>query len=203
MLKNPFYHGQQRYKGQLWPHKYEPLISEQLFRKCEQVRLGHNKSIAKYQSKTFVLNKGTVRCADPKCGCAITAEIHKGRFIYYKCTNYHKVHAKSQLIPEKTLLEPIRHVLKNISLTPKEVDDLVSSLKNTEAAKNEFYTREMARLRNEHDLIQNRIEVMYTDRLDGRITTDEYDKKLKSSRPNKTSYFLKCGSTNTPMSIII
>jgi hypothetical protein len=31
ILKNPFYYGVMRYNGKLYPHKYPPIISKQLF----------------------------------------------------------------------------------------------------------------------------------------------------------------------------
>lgn len=43
VIKNPFYAGRMLVKGKLYPHKYERLISESLFEKCQQVRTGNVK----------------------------------------------------------------------------------------------------------------------------------------------------------------
>ena len=82
-LKNPFYYGMMRIKGELYPHKYQPLISKALFDKVQQIRNGHHKKSFKYAGKPFIF-RGMIKCAD--CGCTITPETTKGH-IYYHCTN--------------------------------------------------------------------------------------------------------------------
>ena len=41
ILKNPFYYGEMRIKGQLYPHKYETIIPHELFQDAENVRNGY------------------------------------------------------------------------------------------------------------------------------------------------------------------
>ena len=38
ILMNPFYYGEMRIKGKLYPHNYPPLIRRELFDRCEEVR---------------------------------------------------------------------------------------------------------------------------------------------------------------------
>jgi hypothetical protein len=60
---NPFYFGVMRIKGGLYPHSYPPLISRQLFDRCEEVRLGSSRETAtRYSEKPFVF-KGLIKCA--------------------------------------------------------------------------------------------------------------------------------------------
>ena len=175
ILKNPFYYGQMLYKGQLYPHKYEPLISYDLWQKCKEVRESYKKKPTKHASKPFIL-KGLIKCK--KCGCAITPEIQKGKYIYYRCTNYKEI-CKRVWIREEELLEPIKKMLKNLALPQKDIDDITKDLRTVEQSKNEFHQKALAGLRVEYDKVDNRIKVMYEDRLDGRITPDMYDNKLK------------------------
>lgn len=37
MLQNPFYYGCMEFKGELYPHVYTPIISKELFLKCQKV----------------------------------------------------------------------------------------------------------------------------------------------------------------------
>ena len=69
ILNNPFYYGIMRNKGELNPHHYEPLISKQLFDKCQAVMTGYHKKPFKYAGKQFAL-RGLIKCAD--CGCIFT-----------------------------------------------------------------------------------------------------------------------------------
>lgn len=175
ILNNPFYYGQMLRKGQIYPHKYEPIISYDLFKKCQEVKASYKKQPSKYASRPFIL-KGLVKCS--KCGCAVSPEMHKGKYVYYSCTNYKGV-CNREWIREEKLLEPITEVLKNIVIPQNVIEDITKSLKIVEKSKNEFHSKNLENLRSEYDKIGRRTAVMYEDRLDGRITTDNYDKKLK------------------------
>ena len=62
ILMNPFYYGEMRIKGKLFPHKYQPLISRELFDRCETVRLGNGRATAtRYSEKDFVF-RGLIKC---------------------------------------------------------------------------------------------------------------------------------------------
>ena len=175
ILKNPFYYGQMLRKGQIYPHKYEPIISYGLFQKCQEVKASYKKQPKKNASKPFIL-KGLIKCA--KCGCAVSPEIHKGKYVYYSCTNHKKI-CKRILIREEKLLEPIAEVLKNMALPQNVIEDVTESLKIVEKSKNEFHNKILNNLKADYDKIDKRIAVMYDDRLDGRITADMYDQNLK------------------------
>jgi len=177
VLKDPFYYGMMLIKGELYPHKYAKLISKELFDKVQEIRLGYHKKPFKYASKPFIL-RGLVKCADERCGCTITAEIHKGHN-YYSCTNYKRIHPKRVYVREEDLLSPINEVLKNIRLSDEKIQEITEDLKKINQAKNEFHTRSLANLRKEYDLIQTRISNSYDAMADGSITKDMFNKKLK------------------------
>jgi len=48
-------------KGELLPHKHEPIISYDLFQKAQEVRLGHNKKPFQYAAKPFIF-RGMISC---------------------------------------------------------------------------------------------------------------------------------------------
>jgi DNA invertase Pin-like site-specific DNA recombinase len=83
ILKNPFYHGTMLYMGNLYPHKYEPLISRQLFNQCQAVREKRHGQHTAYASLEFAL-KDMVTCK--LCGCTVTPYYSRSN-IYLKCTN--------------------------------------------------------------------------------------------------------------------
>jgi len=61
-------------KGKLYPHKYPPIISKDLFNQVQKVKTGFNKKRFKYAGIPFMY-RGLLRCAH--CGLAITPERHK------------------------------------------------------------------------------------------------------------------------------
>lgn len=174
-LKNPFYYGVMVVKGKEYPHKYEPLIPEWLFDKCQVIMSGYNKKSFRPKAIPFIF-RGLIRCE--KCGCLITPEIKKGKYIYYSCSNY-KGLCERAWIPEKELLKPVYDALKAIQLPQDTINELTKELKAIGQNESRYHRESMTTLRTEYDRLGNRISKMYDDKLDGSITQDEYDKKLK------------------------
>ncbi len=81
ILKNTFYYGVIAYKDKYYPGNHKPLISKDLFDKCQIVMSGGNKP--RKQRHFFPLT-GLFTCGE--CGCSITAQKQK-TFSYYHCTN--------------------------------------------------------------------------------------------------------------------
>ncbi len=177
ILHDPFFYGLAKsQKYGLYPHRYPPLITRELFEKCQDVLLGRRRVSSKPLSDTFIF-KGLLHC--PKCGCLMTPEIKKGKFIYYSCTNAKGI-CKREYVPEKTLLEPVFAVLNAFAKIPQEVQDrLCTELRAVNEGEAEFHNREVARLRNEYDKAQRKVEALLDLRLEQSITKDEYDKKLQ------------------------
>jgi len=176
VLRNPFYYGMMRIKNELYPHKYEPLISKELFDRVQQVRTGYHKKPFKYASKPFIF-RGLIKCAD--CGCTITPEIKKGKYHYYSCTNYKRTHKRRIYLKEEELLAPVYKILKGIKLSNKKVKDITDGLRKLNESKNQFNKQAIAGLREEYDKYEKRISNMTDDRFDGCITTEMFNQKLK------------------------
>jgi len=175
ILKNPFYYGYMRYKGNLYPHKYPVLISKFLFDKCQEVMERYHRKPFKYNAKPFIF-RGFIRCAD--CGCAITPEIQRGH-VYYSCTNTKKMHKRRKYVREEKLLEPVYKVLENLKLTDKQVEEIVKGLKNVHEAKNEFQKQQLEKLRKDYDRIGQRISNVYDFLTDGVIDKEIFYEKLE------------------------
>ena len=177
VLKNPFHYGMMKIKGQLYRHKYLPLIHKHLFNKCQEVMTGYHKKPFKYASKPFVF-RGLIKCADPACGCTITPEKHKGH-TYYSCTNSKGIHKDRTYIREEDLLAPIYKTLDGIRLPDEKIEELTSDLKKINESKSEFNQQEISRLTKEHKQIENRISRLFDLRLDSDdISKEMFEKKL-------------------------
>jgi len=183
-LKNPFYYGMMDYKGNLFPHKYAPLISKELFDFAQRILAGYHKKPFAYASKPYAL-RGLVKCADEKCGCTITPETHKGHN-YYSCTNGKKIHAERIYVKEEDLLAPIKETIAGLQMPEEEIDKLVNDLKAINKSKNEFYSCSLADLRKEHDQFEKRINASYDLLVDGSITKDMFNSKLKEYKEKQS-----------------
>lgn len=180
ILNNTFYYGvaYSKEKDFSWNHKYEPLITKELFDRCQEIRKGWGKKPFKYASKPFIF-KGIVRCS--KCDCSMSPEIAKGKFVYYSCTNAKKgICNKKVYVPESAFLEPVYEVLRAFESLPQaKIDEVVLGLKRSNEDKNIYHKESIKALRQEYDSIQTKLSRLTDLLIDERITTDDYDKKLK------------------------
>jgi site-specific DNA recombinase len=102
ILMNPFYYGAMRVKDKLYPHIYPPLISQDLFDRCEAVRLGRARQMAtRYSEKPFVF-RGLVKCA--VSGRTVTCDLKKGRHVYLICRDPANP-TKKFFVPESEVLD--------------------------------------------------------------------------------------------------
>ncbi|MFH0941166.1 MAG: hypothetical protein V1840_04860, partial [Candidatus Omnitrophota bacterium] len=69
----------------------------------------------------------------------------------------------------------------------KLVESIGNFLKQSHKGKIEHYEAVSKELKTQYDLLQNRIEKMYEDKLDGSITEDDYNKRLLKYRAEQTN----------------
>lgn len=132
LFRNPFYSGQFSHKGTLHPGSHKPMVSLAEFDRVQDI-------LASRSSQHPVLREfaytGLMRCG--KCGCRITADVHKGH-TYYHCTNARGVCDKRG-VREENVEEQIARILASVRLHP----DFESWCR--EAAR-EWFARERSRI---------------------------------------------------------
>ncbi|OGH17155.1 MAG: hypothetical protein A2869_01960 [Candidatus Levybacteria bacterium RIFCSPHIGHO2_01_FULL_40_58] len=176
ILKNPFYYGEMVWNGKKHPHKYAPLITRDVFIQVQKVKEGWHKKPFKWASKPFVF-RGLVKCS--LCGCMITGEVAKKKYRYYHCTNYFKKHAKSEVewIKEEDFIEQVAILLKKLQMPDYVLKKLTDVLKKSHEDESDYFKRNITVLEQELGRIKSKLEIMYDDKLEGRITSDMYDRK--------------------------
>lgn len=189
LLKNPFYYGVMQHKGNLYPHIYKPIISKELFRKCEKVREGKSKAYSNSTNVEYIF-KGLVKCKN--CGCAVTPETKKGKYIYLRPNSKEGCNCKQ--IKEEQALETVLDVLKRMVMPDDLVKELKNTLKNSVEAKKDFNTNSIKMLRKQYDDIQKKLDMLLEVRLESSITKDEYDKKSNSLRAEQYNIKAKMDS---------
>jgi hypothetical protein len=105
----------------------------------------------------------------------------KGRYIYYHCTGY-KGKCPEPYIREEVLEGKFAELLKGISFGDQVLGWVTQALRESHQDQKKFHEEAIAKLQKEHKRIQDRIEAMYMDKLDGRIDTDFFDRKTAESR---------------------
>ncbi|MFA6259290.1 MAG: hypothetical protein WCX29_01635, partial [Candidatus Peribacteraceae bacterium] len=93
---------------------------------------------------------------------------------YVRCHNCKAVHVK-----EETLLKQAGKIFAKLTIPADVVEDLKTKLSAIHEDEQDFYEQNVKRINASLKKIRERKKVMYEDRLDGRITTNEYDKMIE------------------------
>jgi site-specific DNA recombinase len=175
ILKNSFYCGKMKTKYGVIQHRYESLIPVSLFHQVQNVSAGFHKKPFKAMSEPFVL-RGLITCAH--CGCLVTPEIKKKRYVYYSCTNA-KGNCKRIYVREEPLVNTLSTYFDQIALSQEQIDAVTGYLKEIHDSENRFHKDCMDNLRREQERVQKRLSQMYDDKLDGLIDEAMYLDKVR------------------------
>ncbi len=186
-LKDKFYIGIMTSRGKEYPHKYPIIVPKITFDRVQKVLSSYDKKTIKYASKPFAL-RGLIRCN--RCSGTITAEIVKGKYTYYSCSNF-KGLCKRIYVREEDLLAPIRELLQAIHLPQDRVDEVVQALKASNENKNHFHKKALRQLQLEYEKIQTNLDRLLDLRIEESITQEIYDKKFKSYKERQYEIALK------------
>jgi site-specific DNA recombinase len=178
ILKQPFYCGSMMYDGKEYPHNYERVISKELYDKVQQVKAGYNKKHFKFAGLPY-LYRGLIRCAD--CGCMITPEKKKGKYVYYHCTEYNGKHG-AEWLREEELTNQFAQLYKSLQIPKDVIEEITASLRKSHKDKTQFHRTLFDGYQKEYQKYEARIEAMYEDKLDGSITESYYNKKREEFR---------------------
>jgi len=178
ILKNPFYCGTILYSGKEYPHNYETIICRELFDEVQRIKAGYMKKHSKFAGLPYIY-RGMISCAT--CGCMITPEIKKGKYVYYHCTGYKGNH-KSGYVREEELTAQFARMYKNLQIPPDVIEQIVGTLRNSHQDKTQFHSTMLQSYQGDYQKYETRIEKMYEDKLDGKITEGVFNKLSENYR---------------------
>ena len=173
ILTNRIYTGEFDWNGQRYQGTHEPIISKDLFDRVQLVFAEKGRHLTRHQKHAWTF-QGLVSCGH--CGCALTAEIKKGKFVYYHCTGY-KRKCPEKWVREEELDRQFRGALAAIAIDDKALVWIVTALKQSHADEKRHHDESVARLQKQHQTLQNRLDAMYIDKLDGKITQEFFDRQ--------------------------
>jgi site-specific DNA recombinase len=106
----------------------------------------------------------------------VTAELKKNKYVYYRCTG-HRGKCALPRFREQEVAERLGHVLRDVSIPDEVVQSISESLERVQAQiRNEA---EQARVQLDRELValHARMDAAYSDKLDGKITEEFWQRK--------------------------
>jgi len=179
LLSDPFYYGKIRWNGRIYEGKQKPLISRGMFQKVQHIL--KSKATPMYK-KHFYLFNGLIRCAE--CKGKITWEKQKN-IIYGHCNHYRNCQQKTW-VREPDVNEQIAKVFGSFQIKhPQLAESIRTALKESHQDKVAYHTNALNQLKNRHEQIQGRLDRLYDDKLDEKITREFYERKSQQYSEEK------------------
>jgi DNA invertase Pin-like site-specific DNA recombinase len=169
ILHNPIYYGAFRWYGKLYPGSHPALVSKELFNAVQEAFEAQNRP---KQTKRHFAYTGLMVCG--RCGCAITAEIKKGKYIYYHCTGF-KGKCGNSWVPEKVLEEQFAEIVKRIHINEDILELVKNALLSSHKEELEFHKKRIEILNGQKTKLENRLHQIYIDKIDGKVSEEFFD----------------------------
>ena len=173
ILRDPLYIGKIRWDEEVFDGQHKPLVPVTLFRRT-QARLAQTGKAKRGPKRGNWSFGGMLKCGH--CGCLLTAEKKKGKYVYYHCTAF-KGKCPEKYVREEKLAEAFCDALDLIRLDEDVVSLIVRALRQSHAEEIEFRERSIRALKQQDEKLKSRLDRMYEDRLDGLISKEFYLKK--------------------------
>ncbi|NBU53331.1 MAG: recombinase family protein [Alphaproteobacteria bacterium] len=179
MIQNPFYYGEMRVKGELWPHRHEVITTREVFKACEAVRMGWNKKPFQYRGKEFLF-RGILKCAIT--GRLVTSDTKTKKYANGKVAEWTYLRTSDPDNPEKKLwvredeiTKQLEDILQNLGIkNPDILKQVIEYLMNVNEGKKHNFNREISTLKQEHTSIQNKLDNLIDLVADGILTREEF-----------------------------
>jgi site-specific DNA recombinase len=183
ILRKRIYTGDFDWDGVTYPGRHEALVSRETWDRV-QTLIDKRVETRQHRIRHDFTFTGFVRCGH--CGCQLVGELKKGRYVYYHCTGHHGKCAEPYT-REEVMQDQLAASLREL-VVPREIlawlNETVSESDLTERAARE---RETTRLEEQRRRLDSKLDAMYEDRLEGRITPEMYDRKASELRGQSLS----------------
>lgn len=175
LLRKRFYTGYFDWNGKTYKGSHEPLVSIELFDRVQKILNGRYITRQRVSKQEFAFS-GLVSCGH--CGCALVAERKKGKYVYYHCTG-NKGKCTEPYAREEVLEECFGDLLKGLVFDDEVMHWVVAALHQSHSDEKRTREEAIARLRLEQTKLQNRLDKLYEDRLDGFIEPAFFQRKTR------------------------
>ena len=172
ILRTRLYMGEFDWNGRVYRGVHEPIVSRDLWEHVQLVLDGRKAKRHRRAKHDFAFS-GLIECGH--CGSAVVGEIKKERYIYYHCTGY-LGKCGEPYVREEVLAQRFSDVLGRLTFDDEVLQWVREALGQSHTDQKRDHEQAVARLKREHDRLQQRIHAMYVDKLDGRIDAEFFDR---------------------------
>lgn len=180
ILRNPFYIGHFQWNKEIHKGTHEAIVDSDTWQRVQDVLNGKREK-QNYPAQHNVIPfpfKGVFSCGE--CQRSITAEIKKGKYVYYRCTKY-QTDCTQQAVKQEAILEEadVKVLTPLSTISDNGIAYVVEALKQSLEEKRGWHNTAYEAMLAEKTRLKNRLDRMYEDRLDEKVTEEFYETKRK------------------------
>lgn len=178
-LTNLLYTGEFTWNGRVYKGIHAPLVSRELWDRVQE-RLSSRAVTSARDRKREFLFTGLVRCGvcadEGQEARLLIGEIQKGKYVYYHCDGC-RLKKRAVYLREAVLEGELRRLLRALYIDPATLAYVREALRSSHEDQRQHHVAALERLHKQYLALQQRVEVAYEDRLDGRISADLFERK--------------------------
>ncbi|HTU47333.1 MAG TPA: recombinase family protein [Bryobacteraceae bacterium] len=171
ILRKRLYTGEFDWNGATYAGTHEPLVTRECWQRVQELLDARAKAKTRKMKHDFAYT-GLVRCGH--CGCLFVGELKKGKYIYYHCTGNHGK-CPEPYTRQEILARQFADVLQDLVIPEPVLEWLSESMLRADRTEQATRAEVSKKFQTRCNQIQARIETMYLDKLDGRITQEFFD----------------------------
>jgi site-specific DNA recombinase len=164
--------------GTTYPGAHEPLVGRECWQRVQELLDARAETRTRKVKHNFAYS-GLVHCG--RCGCLMVGELKKGRYVYYHCTG-NRGKCAEPYTRQENLTDAFATSLREFVVPQSVLEWLGDAVLESDRTEQAARQRTIKQLQVRHDQIEKRIETMYMDKLDGRISQDLFDRNAAGWR---------------------
>ena len=178
ILRTRLYTGDFDWNGTTYAGSHEPLVTRESWQRVQELLDARAENKTRKVKHDFAFT-GLVRCGH--CGCMLVGEIKKGRYVYYHCTG-NRGKCPEPYTRQEIFTGAFAGILQELVIAPTILEWLGDAVLESDRTEQAAREQTIKRLQAQRDHIEARIETMYLDKLDGRITQEFFDRNSATWR---------------------
>jgi len=187
ILRKRLYMGDFDWDGTTYHGTHEPLVTRESWQRVQELLDARAENKTRKVKHDFAFT-GLVHCGH--CGCLLVGELKKGRYAYYHCTG-NRGKCTEPYTRQEVLTSEFANILQELIIPQPILEWLGDAVLTSDQTEQAARAQSIKKLQARYDQIQARIETMYLDKLDGRITQEFFDTQSAAWRREQDGLLLK------------
>lgn len=156
-------------------------MTRETWENVQEVLDGRSASNVRAEPLRFALT-GLITCGHRVC--AVVAQVQRGRYIYYHGSGFRQ-RCPEKYVREETLADAFSEQLSRLHMDHDIFALIERAIRESHEDKSRERLETLGRLRGEADRLQQRLDKLYVDHLDGRITAAMHDRMTATWREER------------------